>query len=79
MNKGIEFGYVFVSDESIPCKIHDNFDGAGRTGQYFGKININDMDWAIVLWDDEEDPDLFKAAGIMVEQIKYINAKHIDD
>ena len=79
MTKGIEFGYVFMSDESVPCKIGDNFEGAGKPGQYFGKININGMDWAIVLFDDEEDPELHKAVGIMVQQIKYVNAKHIDD
>lgn len=66
----MEFAYGFES-ETHRFKISDGWDRSGEEGEYFGKICIDGMTWGVVLFDGEEDPDLFKAAGIMIEKIVY--------
>jgi len=48
---------------SVKCRIIKGWDGAGRTGQYLGRF-FSGQWWAIVKWDDEEDPDLHKTCGL---------------
>ncbi len=68
--------YSFESDEAIPCKIKDDWDQAGRKGQYFGFMYFLDKKWAVVLWDDESDPDFFKAEGIEVARTKWVGIEY---
>lgn len=58
---------------SVRCRIADGWGDAGRLGQYFGKIDIDcdGMEWAIVRWDDEEDPDLHKARAIEIQAFSW--------
>jgi len=63
--------FDFSNDETIPCKIKDGWKESGRTGQYFGNIVVNNRCWAIVLWDDDEDPDMHKAEGILISEIQW--------
>ena len=49
----------------------NHYDKGGKTGQYFGNMMIGNTCWAIVLWDDEEDPDFFKADGLVIQQINW--------
>jgi hypothetical protein len=43
------------------CRIKEKWEGAGKTGMYYGNFVIDGGHrWAIVVWDDEDDPDLHK-------------------
>lgn len=61
----------FRKDETISCKIKDGWEESGRTGQYFGNIMVNNRRWAIVLWDDDEAPDMHKAEGILISETQW--------
>lgn len=56
----------FNRDTTLRFKIKDGWDRAGEQGEYFGKISVNDMIWALVLFDGEDDPDLHKADSLLV-------------
>jgi hypothetical protein len=48
-------------------RIKKGWEGAGRMGTMFycaDKGEYLDQAWAMVLWDDEEDPDCNKMAGL---------------
>jgi len=65
---GLKIDYDFSGEETVPCIIKDGWFNCGKSGQYFGNIMIGNRHWAIILWDDEEDPDMHKAEGIQVAQ-----------
>lgn len=48
-------------------KIKQGWEGAGRKGTALGEPVFAGQEWLPVLWDGEEDPALFKLAGIEVE------------
>lgn len=50
------------------CRIKTGWQDAGREGLFLVTVADEPLGqpWAIVLWDGEEDPDCFKAAGIEV-------------
>ena len=78
MSKSFKLDFNFSEEETLPCRIAKGWDGAGKTGQYFGNFMIGNMCWAIVLWDNEEDPDMHKIAGIEINQPHWIKAEHLD-
>jgi hypothetical protein len=53
-------------------RICRGWDGAGREGRLLAWVFARQR-WAVVLWDDEEDPDCFKAAGL--EEIRPLPAR----
>jgi hypothetical protein len=57
---------IVVEHTKRYCYIREGWDSFGRKGQYYGKICIYGMWWAIVLWDDEEDPAFFKVDGLKI-------------
>ena len=57
--------------KSVKCQIAEGWGGAGQLGQYFGSIECNERTWAIVLWDDEEEPNLSKAESILIESTSW--------
>lgn len=59
--------YCDFRDVTLRFKIKDKWDRVGQRGEYFGKISVNDMMWALVLFDGEDDPDLHKADSLLVE------------
>jgi hypothetical protein len=59
--------FDFESDETLRCKGKPDTDKADAEGEYFGNFFVNNRWWALVLWDGEEDPDLFKAELLLVE------------
>lgn len=63
MSEPIEPDAVFEK-RSVPCRIIKGWEGAGRTGQYFGRFFSGGQWWAVVKWDDEDDPDLHKTCGL---------------
>lgn len=63
-----------MNNESIgtACRIKKGWADAGKEGSYFGKHWIGGRFWAVVLWEDEEEPELFKADAIEVSTITYV-------
>ena len=59
--------FDFCNDETMRCKGKENTDMANREGEYFGNVFIKDRKWALVLWDHEEDPNLYKADLLLIE------------
>ena len=57
-------------DEGVPlhCRVKAGWVDAGRRGIFFGQVYAQQA-WAVVRWDDEDDPETFKSAGIEVIQI----------
>lgn len=53
------------------CRISVGFEGAGREGDavsYFDHDRLGQT-WAVVLWDDEDDPECFKADGLLIRRL----------
>ena len=61
----------FARDETLRCKGKENTDKADSEGEYFGNMAINDRLWAVVLWDGDEDPDLYKADCLLVQKKRW--------
>ena len=49
------------------CKGKENTDKADCFGTSFGNIDINKKQWTVVLWDGEDDPDLYKTDCLLFE------------
>lgn len=49
---------------SVRVTIKKGWEGAGRVGTRLGPDVFVEQEWTPVLWDDEEDPDFFKARGL---------------
>lgn len=47
---------------SLRCEIKIGWMDAGKGGFYHGKFNCYDRIWAIVVWDNEYEPEFFKIA-----------------
>ncbi len=77
MSKTHRLDYDFREEETLQCRIAEGWDKAGKTGQYFGNIMINDTAWAIILWDDEEDPNMHKLVGIEINKPHWVKADNI--
>lgn len=71
MTLPIEF--EFCSDETVRCKAQKGTDMADREGEYFGNVVVKDTRWAIVLWDNDEDPNLYKADMLLVENRRWVH------
>lgn len=65
--------FNFCDDETLRCRGKPNTDKRNCEGEYFGNILINEVLWALVLWDDDEDPDLYKASCILVEETAWVS------
>jgi hypothetical protein len=56
----------------VRCKIKPGVFGAGREGDaivYFDHKRLG-QHWITVLWDDEEDPECFKASCLLIKTLK---------
>ena len=62
--------YSKVLTKTIACTGTDRSDKKGKFGTYYGTILIDKRNWSIVLWDGEEDPDLYTAELLLVEKNK---------
>lgn len=71
MEHEIEFDFGFSNDVTTRCKIKPDYYEADKEGEYFGYITINNRKWAVVLWDGEDDPDLFKAEGLLLAKTSW--------
>ena len=59
-------------DNDIRCRIKAGWLEAGREGHLLCFVTHPRVGqtWAVVMWDDEEDPDCFKAAGLEIKTEK---------
>ncbi len=57
---------IMKTEHKIRVQVKKGWGDAGRKGTLFTKPIKFGNDWVGVLWDDEEDPDWFKAAGLDV-------------
>ncbi len=59
-----EIEKVFIGETSWTVKIKEGWHQVGRKGKQVGREIFAEQWWTPVLWDDEEDPDFFKSAGL---------------
>lgn len=64
--------FDFCRDETMRCKGKEGTDMADQEGEYFGNFYVKDTKWALVLWDFEKDPSLYKADMLRVENKRWI-------
>jgi hypothetical protein len=60
------FGYA-----GTRCRVKQGWEDAGREGEalcYFEHEKLGQQ-WILVIWDDEDDPDCFKAAGLEIKTV----------
>jgi len=74
MSHKIDFD--FSSDETLRCKGNDTSDKKDSEGEYFGNFYVNNKRWALVLWDGDDDPDLYKADLLLIERKSWIELKY---
>ena len=57
------------SESGVRCKIAFGWERAGRTGEAISYFDYAcEQLWVVVKWDDEDDPDIHKAAGILIKR-----------
>ena len=61
-----------IWDMSVVCIGRDNTDKAGIEGKFFGWIKIDGRKWAIVRWEEDEDPDLYKAELLLISENRMV-------
>ena len=49
------------------CKIKDHYEHAGRRGELLTTVATEQRLWAVVMWDGEDEPELYKADALLVE------------
>lgn len=64
--------YCFEGDEAIRCKGAKNTEKDQMYGVYYGYFYCRGQQWAIVLWDGDDDPDLYKASCILIEKKTWV-------
>ena len=65
--------YSICGDATMRCKGRHSTDKANQEGEYFGNFIIKNRKWALVLWDTEEEPDLYKAELLLVESKEWVS------
>ena len=71
MSHEIEFNCS--GEDTRRCKGKPNTDARNRYGEYFGHIIVNDVIWAVVLWDGDEDPSFYKASCLLIEERAWVS------
>lgn len=64
--------FEFTNDETLRCKGKESTDKAGQEGEYFGNFFVKDTKWALVLWDNEDDPVLYKADCLLIVKRSWV-------
>lgn len=55
------------------CRIKEGLEDAGKEGWCYGHVNLGLSQWAIILWDNENDPSLHKVSGLEARNITWRN------
>lgn len=70
------FTYNLLDNKSVLCRIKDSQTETSRLGQYFGTINILNINYVIILWNDKIEPQFYDQDTIDLE-ITYTEWKSI--
>jgi len=62
--KDYDFEVVDETREFPRVKIKSGWEGAGREGVVLGETVLTGQEWVPMKFDDEEDPEFFKKAGL---------------
>lgn len=62
-----------IWEKSTPCMGKPDTDKAYIAGVFFGWIVIDERKWAIVKWEDEDDPTLHKAEHLKIEVSRMVD------
>ncbi len=61
---------------TLRVRIKKGWSDFGRIGKQIGpRVTAHDQGWTPVIWDDDEDPDWHKTAGLEMEVTKEIPTK----
>lgn len=69
MNEGEDY---LIWTKPCSCMGKPKTDKSGEVGVFYGWINI-DRKWAIVRWEGDEDPDLYKAELLLIEENRMVS------
>jgi len=69
--------YNFSLEQTVRCRAKPGTGFGNAEGEYFGFIYINKKQWALILWDDEESPELCEAKFIEIEQKQWISVQSL--
>ncbi len=73
----MELEFDITGSTTRPCRIKQGWEHAGKRGQYFGRVAVGSMFWAIVLWDGDEDPDMCKSDCLEIAQEKFVSLSEL--
>lgn len=57
-----------LENTALRCKGKADTNKATNLGWYFGRINIRDQVWAMVIWDRDREPEFYKPKLLLIEQ-----------
>lgn len=66
------FEYSFM-DKALRCKGKAATDKATILGWCFGCVTIKDQVWAVVIWDNDKEPEFYKPKLLLVEQKAWVS------
>ena len=69
----MKIDFDFRSEVTCRCKGKEDTDRAQCEGEYFGNVLINNRGWALVQWDTDEDPDLYKVELLLIEKTTWVS------
>lgn len=57
---------VNIDTGVLRCKIKHNFEYAGKMGELLTTVMTPQRIWAVVIWDGEDEPELYKADALLI-------------
>ena len=64
------WNFMDTASAPVRCRVQ-NTEVGGQEGEFFGVVVVDNMPWAVIRWDDDKDPDLYKAAVIQIEKMEW--------
>lgn len=68
-----DFEFEMSQPGRVRCRIKKGWSQEGRKGYYYGWVAIEGRQWALVLFDDDEDPDLMKLESIELQKATWFS------
>lgn len=68
-----DFDIVHAVNSVTRCKVKEGYETAGRRGDLLRTIFTAGRLWAVVLWNDQVEPDIFKAEGLLVHEAEVLS------
>lgn len=61
-----------IFDKPLDCQVKEGWDEAGKEGKCYGIVDIQHK-WAIVVWNGEDEPDMFKAGALLIRSNSWVD------